>query len=96
MFLAITGHGTTNCSIQKCFQHFGETISQYFPKVLNALVLMHAYYVQLPINTNKIDAQIRKDFKYEPYFEDCLGTLDRTYIFIYVFYKLNARSIASI
>ena len=80
MFLATTGHGTTNRGIQERFQHSGETISRCFHEVLNALVLMHAHYVQLPSNTYKTDARIRDDSKYGPYFGDCLGALDGTHI----------------
>lgn len=64
MFLATTGHGTTNRVIQEPFQHSGETISRCFHKVLNVLVLIHAHYVQLPSNTYKTDARIREDSKY--------------------------------
>lgn len=81
MFLAITSHGTTNCGILKRFQHSKKIISQYFYKVLNALISIHAHYVQLSLNTYKTDAQIRDDSKYGSYFKDCLGALDRTHIF---------------
>ncbi len=80
MFLATTGHTTTNCGIQERFQHSGETVSRCFHKVLNAFVLMHTHYIQLPSITYQTDAQIREDSKYGPYFGDCLGALDGTYI----------------
>lgn len=86
MFLATTGHNTTNCGIQERFQHSGETVSRCFHELLNALVLMHAHYVQLPSITYKTDARISEDSKYGPYFGDCLGALDGTHNPAHVLY----------
>lgn len=86
MFLAITSHDTTNRGIQECFQYSREIISQCFYKVLNAFILMHAYYIQLPLNTYKTDARFRDNLEYRPYFRDCLDALDRTYIPTHIFY----------
>lgn len=82
--MAITGYGTTNRGIQKHFQHFEETISRCFHKVLNALILIYVYYVQLPLNTYKTDDWTKDDSKYRLYIRYCLGTLDRTHIFAHV------------
>ena len=86
MFLATTGHGIANRGIQERFQHSEETISRCFHEVLNALVLMHAHYVQLSSNTYKIDVQITNDSKYGPYFGDCLDALDGTHILAHIPY----------
>ncbi len=56
MFLATTGHATTNRGFQERFQHSGETVSRCFHKVLNAFVLMHTNYIQLPSITYQTDA----------------------------------------
>ncbi len=86
IFLATTGYTTTNRGIQERFQHSGKTVSRCFHEVLNAFVLIHAYYVQLPSITYQTDARIREDSKYGSYFEDCLGTFDGTHIPVHVLY----------
>lgn len=45
MVLAIIGHDITNGDIQKRFQYSEKIISQCFHKGLNALILIHAYYI---------------------------------------------------
>lgn len=76
MFLSTIGHATTIRGVQERFPHSGETVSRCFHEVLQALVLMHARYVQLPSNTYVTDRRITEDTKYGPYFGDYLGALD--------------------
>lgn len=80
MFLFIIGHATTNRGVQERFQYSGETVSRCFYEVLQALVLIHAQYVQLPSDIYVTDCRITKDTKYGSYFGDCLGVLDETHI----------------
>ena len=86
MFLATTGHATTNCGIQERFQHSAETVSRCSHEVLNDFVFMHTHYVQPPLITYQTDARIKEDSKYEPYFGDFLGALHGTHIPAHVLY----------
>ena len=86
MFLATTGYDITNRGIQEPFQDSGETVSQCFHKVLNALIVMYTHYIQLPLITYKSDTRISKDSKYGSYVGDYLGALDRIHILAYIPY----------
>lgn len=80
MFLSSVGYAITNRGVQERFQHSGETVSRCFHEVLQALVLMHVQYVQIPFGTYSTDRRITGDAKYGPYLGDCLGALERNTI----------------
>lgn len=69
------------------FLVLGRTVSQYFYKVLQALIFIHTKYIKLFFNIYIMDCCITKDTKYELYFRDYLGVLDKTHISIFVFYE---------
>lgn len=87
MFIDTVGRGVTNRGVQERFQHSGETVSRCFHQVLNALVEMHAHYVQLPDKNYPTDRRITEDPKYASYFRDCLGALDGTHIEAHIPYE---------
>lgn len=62
-------------------------MSRCFHQVLNALVEMHANYVQLPDKNIPTDRRITEDPKYASYFRDCLGALDGTHIEAHIPYE---------
>ena len=86
MFIETIGRGTTNRGIQERFQHSGATVSRCFHEVLNALLILHTKYVQLPVAPYQVGNRIAGDAKYSPYFGDCLGALDGTHIAMHVPY----------
>ena len=52
MFVETIRQGATNRAIQERFQHLGNTVSQCFHQILDALVEMHSHYVKLPNENN--------------------------------------------
>lgn len=66
--------------MQEKFQYSGDTISHVFHKVLNYLLYLYAETVNLPTKDDALHPRIADNPKYFPYFQDCLGALDGTYI----------------
>eukprot|EP00268_Persea_americana_P058978 TRINITY_DN7185_c0_g1_i15.p1 TRINITY_DN7185_c0_g1~~TRINITY_DN7185_c0_g1_i15.p1 ORF type:complete len:191 (+),score=11.14 TRINITY_DN7185_c0_g1_i15:373-945(+) len=64
--------------MQNRFQHSGETISRYFNKVLNAIVMLSKHYITPP--TQDTPLEISSKSIYYPYFKDCVGAIDGTHV----------------
>lgn len=62
------------------FQHFGVTISLIFPKILVDLLILNSKIVITPNNSKMLYSYITNNAKYFFYFENCLETLDGTYL----------------
>jgi hypothetical protein len=84
IFLHITTRPASNRDTQERFSHSAYTISLRFHEVLDALLLLYPHFVTLPNIDTPLASRILDDFKYFPYFEDCLGALDGTHISIHV------------
>ena len=67
------------------FQHYGETISRQFHSVLKAICGLFRGIIK-PIDPTFKDTpyQIRNDERYYPYFKDCVGVIEGTYVKIIV------------
>lgn len=83
IFLQIIGKKDSNRDVQEIFQHFRATraiISLVFYKVLAAILILYQKVVIIPNNFELLDSRIVNNTKYFPYFENCLGLLDGTYL----------------
>ena len=87
MFVETVGQRTSNRGVQESFQHSGNSVSQYFHEIRDALDQMHIHYVKLPDKMHQTDKQSMNNSKYASYFGDCLRALDGTHIEAYVPYK---------
>ncbi|KAH9100740.1 hypothetical protein Ae201684P_006934 [Aphanomyces euteiches] len=71
--------GFSNRAAQERFQHIGETISRITCEVLVALSsIQNAYVAQSP--SLETPQAIRRNPKWYPFFENCLGAIDGTHI----------------
>jgi hypothetical protein len=57
---------------------------RYFYAVLRAILHLYKEVIKLLTLDTPLSPSIANDPKYRPYFKDCLGALDRTYIDVYV------------
>jgi Transposase DDE domain. len=89
IFLYICGTGASFRNTAEWTQHSTRTISRAFYEVLNALLRLHKSIVQLP--PEETPDEIEQDDKRWPYFCDCLGALDGSYIPIFVNGKAKER-----
>jgi len=91
IFLHITTWLASNRDTQERFSHSANTISRRFHEVLDALLLLYPYFVTLLNIDTPLASRILDNFKYFPYFEDCLGALDGTHISVYMPLEDQAR-----
>lgn len=78
--MQIVGKRDYNRDLQETFQYSGATISLVFHKVLIALLILYQKTIILPTITEPLDSCITENTKNFPYFKDCLGALDNTYL----------------
>jgi hypothetical protein len=55
-----------------------------FNAVLKALVLFHQQTVKQPISSQPVPSEILYNSKFFPYFKDCVGAVDGTYIHAHI------------
>ena len=81
LFLYILGQPGSIRNAQERFQHSGETISRQFHNVLDAVCGLAKDIIKPvdPLFTD-IPNEIRNDEQYYPYFKDCIGAIDGTYM----------------
>ena len=79
MFLHAIAHSRSNREVQERFQHSGETVSRHFHSVLQALNRLVPHYIKPP-NHSELATSISSNPKFYPFFGDCIGALDGTYI----------------
>lgn len=79
MWIQAWAHGTSVRGISEEFQHSTETVSRYVSLVMKELCRLSPSFVKLP-NPRSIPKEIRKNSKFYPYFKDCLGALDGSFI----------------
>ncbi|KAI5894609.1 uncharacterized protein SCHCODRAFT_01050781, partial [Schizophyllum commune H4-8] len=77
----------TNNSIRKVaerFQRSNETISCCFREVLAALTSdgFRQEYMKLPCEGDGVPDRIQKDPKLFPFFQDCVGAIDGSHMFV--------------
>jgi hypothetical protein len=99
IFIHISSRGASNRDTSERFSRGGRTISRYalsvprmlfclpyscFHEVLDALLILYSYVVNLPASDTPLSPRIADNPKYTPYFDDCIGALDGTHIAAYV------------
>lgn len=84
IFLFICAQDASYRTACELFRHGTATISESFHRVLHALTQLHQKNVRLP--PDKTPDFIESDPRFYPYFMDCLGAIDGTYIPIAVKY----------
>ncbi|RWR73165.1 putative nuclease HARBI1 [Cinnamomum micranthum f. kanehirae] len=80
IFLNTVGHSERNRVMQIQFQHSGQTISKYFNAVLEALLYICPDYVKVPEPETPTPAHIASNRIFYPFFKDCIGVIDGTYV----------------
>jgi hypothetical protein len=80
LYMSVTGLRCRH--VGERFQHALGTISGYFVDTLNTVCSPQFYckYVHLPSSHDDVLHHISGNPKRDPYFKDCLGALDGTYI----------------
>ncbi|XP_028111967.1 uncharacterized protein LOC114310214 [Camellia sinensis] len=68
-----------NRVVQERFQHFGQTISKYFNRVLKAVCRLGKQVIR-PLDFDEVLAEIRHNPRFYPFFKDCVGAIDGTHI----------------
>jgi len=69
----------SNRKAQERFQHSGETISRVFGEVLRALGRLQKEYV-VEYTAPETPRAVRRNPKWFPFFENCIGALDGTHV----------------
>lgn len=80
----VVGHKGSNCDIQERYQYSSSTVSHCFQKILKACLHLYIKYVKLPSLPPQLATRVSHDCKYTPYFDNCLGALDGTYISMHI------------
>src|SRR5258708_33403009 len=62
-----------------------------FHEVLDALLLLYRSQVRHPTSITPLSLKIRNNYRYFPYFEDCIGALDGTHIAAHIPSSLQPR-----
>ncbi|XP_077249249.1 uncharacterized protein LOC143888709 [Tasmannia lanceolata] len=78
IFLHIVAHNPRVRTIRACPRHSRATISTYFNKVLKAILGMQDFFIKPP--TGETPSQIEGNPRWMPYFKNCIGAIDGTYI----------------
>lgn len=82
-FLYIVGQGSSYRAVATLFKRLLGTISDSFYVSLAAILSMYLEVVKEPDYT-AIPHRIAKNSKFFPFFKDCIGALDSSYIKAYV------------
>lgn len=82
-FLYIVGQGSSYRTVRALFRRPLGTISDSFYTVLAALLSIYLDVVR-ELEYNTVPKRIAKNPKFYLYFKDCIGTLDSSYIKVYV------------
>ncbi|XP_071677104.1 uncharacterized protein [Lolium perenne] len=78
MFLHVVGHNQRFRVIHSTFRRSIETISRYFQQVLYAIGEIRGKMIN-PISLNT-PPKIENSYRWFPYFRDCIGAIDGTYV----------------
>ena len=79
MFLSPVSQRASNRNVQERFQHSGETVSRYFHQVLEAIHRLVPFYIKPP-DPKITPLAIKKNSKFNNFFNDCIGAIDGTHI----------------
>ncbi|KAG9443938.1 hypothetical protein H6P81_015278 [Aristolochia fimbriata] len=78
MFLIAVGQGQRYSETMERFDRSVWTVSTYFNRVLDAVLQLKNDFIQPP--STDVPSKILESNKYHPYFKDCIGVIDGTYI----------------
>ena len=78
MLLHILGHNGRFKVIGGSFFHSTWTVHNYFHMVLEAILKLYPDLVNPP--NSSTPSKILNNSRFYPWFEDCIGTLDRTHV----------------
>ncbi|XP_052476946.1 uncharacterized protein LOC105798492 [Gossypium raimondii] len=78
IFLHIIGHNVRFRVIGSRYYRSTETVHRYFRVVLRAILKLYRLVIRLPDESTP--SEIRNNPRFYPYFKDCIGALDGTYI----------------
>ncbi|KAL0539375.1 hypothetical protein IC582_023586 [Cucumis melo] len=79
IFLLIISHNESNRIATERFQHSGHTISLAFNLVLRKVCKLGGEIIRPP-NMDTVPTEIVSNSKYYPFFKDCIGAIDGTYV----------------
>ncbi|GAV60401.1 LOW QUALITY PROTEIN: DDE_4 domain-containing protein, partial [Cephalotus follicularis] len=79
MFLIIIGKTWDQRAICDRFQHTLETVNRHFRRVMRALASL-AKHIKCPSVDDDMSPHIKNNRKYFPWFKDCVGAIDKTYV----------------
>lgn len=80
IFLAKCAEGDSVRSVMEKFHRSASRIHEYFHQVLDAMMVLHRSYVQMPPPDAPTHPFIRSNYRWWPYFADCIGAIDGTLI----------------
>ena len=68
IFIHAIAHNVRNCVLQDAFRHSGETISRYFPWVMETIISLENEFLIQPDGTS-IPLEIMNNYRFYPYFK---------------------------
>ncbi|XP_071681217.1 protein ALP1-like [Lolium perenne] len=78
MFLHTVGHNVRNRVISLNYGRSGEVVSRYFKRVLHAIGELRDELIRKP--SLETPAKIEGNYRWDPYFKDCIGAIDGTHV----------------
>ncbi|XP_044319961.1 protein ALP1-like [Triticum aestivum] len=78
MFLHTVGHNIRNRVIGANFGSSGEVVSRYFQRVLHAIGELRDDLIRKP--SLETQTKIEGNYRWDPYFKDCIGAIDGTHV----------------
>ncbi|XP_044385890.1 protein ALP1-like [Triticum aestivum] len=78
MFLHTVGHNIRNRVIAANFGRSGEVVSRYFKRVLHAIGELRDDLIRKP--SLETQTKIEGNYRWDPYFKDCIGAIDGTHV----------------
>ncbi|XP_077219645.1 uncharacterized protein LOC143853801 [Tasmannia lanceolata] len=78
IFLSVISHNERNRTVRATTRRSGTTVSKYFNKVLDAVLILHYMFIARP--SRETPRAILDNPNSMPYFKDCLGAIDGTHI----------------
>ncbi|XBJ05571.1 hypothetical protein VPH35_024328 [Triticum aestivum] len=82
MFLHTVGHNIRNMVIGANFDRSGEVVSRYFQRVLHAIGELRDDLIRKP--SLETQTKIEGNYRWDPYFKDCIGAIDGTHVRAFV------------
>ncbi|XP_077251490.1 uncharacterized protein LOC143890692 [Tasmannia lanceolata] len=78
IFLTVIAHNERNRTVRATTRRSGATVSKYFNKVLDAVLILQDMFIVRP--SRETPRAILDNPNFMPYFKDCIGAIDGTHI----------------